>query len=576
MRSIDATQLEVIRNALESTSDGMAVTLARSARSTIVRTGWDFSTAVLSAQGELVGQGMGHPIHLGGMVPALRACLHRYQDRIYPGDILANNDPYEGGSHLPDIYLYKPVYVGGVLVGYLCSMAHHSDIGGRVPAGMGHDNTEIYQEGIRIPPLKLYEQGDPNETLFRLIEKAVRGPELVLADLRAQVAALHFGEEELLRVVRQYGVEEFTTSVDGLVDYTERLTRQALRALPDGSWSFTDYLDNDGITDETIAIVATLTKNGDELHVDFTGSSPQCKGSIQGVMATTGAMVYTVVKSVLGGDIPNTTGLFRPVKITAPEGSFVNPRAPAPVAARSVGGRRISHAVWGAFAQMIPERVFACPGGVEGLVLMSGYDKRQMPWKGWILCDGSVAMEIATGGRPTKDGIEGQCSNVTNLANMPVETIEAELPVTIEEYAFLPDSEGAGKFRGGLGMIRQWRYLLNDSVVQVVSDRSKHPPWGLQGGGSAAPPRVVYNPGTKDRMLPGKCTVEAKAGDVLRVGWGGAGGHGDPLERDPEMVLWDVIEEKVSVQRAQDTYGVVVNPEHRTIDWETTHNLRRR
>ena len=572
MQRVGSTGLAVIRNALDSVTDIMSVTLVNTARSASTRLGWDFSSAILSAEGELIGQGLSQPLHLAGMVPAIQGCLDRYKDRIYPGDILANNDPYEGGSHLPDIFLFKPIFVGDVLLVFLSTMIHHVDMGGRTAGSQGHDNTEIYQEGLRIPPLKWYERGEPNETLFRLLEKAVRAPEMVLGDFQAQIAAINLGEAELLRVVNKYGLEGFKSGITELLDYTERLTRQGLRALPDGTWSFTDYLDNDGITDDIINVTATLTKKDDELLVDFTGSSPQCRGSIQGMFSTNKGMVYIALKSLLGGDIPNTSGFMRPVTVTAPPGSFVNPQLPAPVAARSIGVRVINHAVWGALAQMVPERVMACPGGALSFVQASGYDKSKTPWQAWVNLDGT--QELAMGGRHDKDGIDAQCTNITQLAKMPAEILEIELPLIIEEDALRPDSEGAGKFRGGLGMVREWQYGLDDTMVQICADRFKRPPWGVAGGGSAAPPELIFNPGTENRVPPGKCTLDVKAGDRLRAAWPGAGGYGNPLERDPERVLWDVIEEKVSPQRAHDVYGVVVDTEKRTIDWEATRKLR--
>ena len=573
MQSIGSTGLTVLRNALDSVTDVMSVTLVETARSPSTRLGWDFSSAILSADGELIGQGLSQPLHLAGMMPALRGCLDQYQGRIYPGDVLANNDPYEGGSHLPDIFLFKPIFVGDVLLAFMSTMIHHVDMGGMMPGSQGYEATEIYQEGLRIPPLKLYERGEPNETLFRILEKAVRTPEPVLGDFQAQVAAINFGEAEFLRVVNKCGVEEFQNGIDELLDYTERLTRQGLRSLPDGTWTFTDYLDNDGITDETINVTCTLTKKDDELHVDFSGSSPQCQGGIQGMFSTNRGMVYIALKTLLGGDIPNTSGLLRPITITAPEGTFVNPVLPAPVAARSTGCRIINHAVWGALAQMAPERVMGCPGGALAFVQSSGYDKSTMPWKGWMYLEGS--QELAMGGRHGMDGIDAQCTNVTQLAKVPAELIELELPVLVEEDALWPDSEGAGEFRGGLGMVRQTRYLMNDTTVQLCSDRTKHPPWGVAGGGSAAGSQRILNPGTEDRVLPGKSTFQVKAGDRLRTAWPGAGGYGNPLARDPERVLWDVIEEKVSVRRAREVYGVAVDAQKRTIDWEATSWLRR-
>ncbi len=568
----DPIRLEVIKNALESIADGMAMTVVRTSRSSVVRTSLDFATGILGAKGELVGQGMCTPTHLGGMMPALKACVDRYEGRIYPGDILASNDPYEGASHLPDIFLFKPLFVGDVLVSYMCAMAHHTDIGGRVAGGNACDSSEIYQEGLRIPPLKLYERGEPNETLFRILEKAVRVPDKVLGDLMGQVAALHYGEREYMKLIDRYGVEGLASYIDELLDYSEELTRNAISAMPEGSWSFTDYVDNDGFDPGPIAIVANITKKGDHLWVDFTGTSPQCKGSIQPVFATTKAMVYAVMRSVIGGDIPNTAGYFRPVTITSPEGTFTNPLPPAPVAARALGCRRITHALYGAFAQMLPDRVYACPGGAEVGVGAGGYDKSKTPWKAWVQLE--FHNETARGGSPTLDGLDSQGSNISNLANIPAEILEVEQPIRIEEYGVVPDTEGAGMHRGGLAMVRQYRYLLDDTVVQVRSDREIRAPWGLHGGQPSVTTKVSITKGGVTTQMPTKFLENLNTGDILRIMWPGAGGWGDPLDRDTELVLWDVIEEKITAQRAEDVYGVVVDLEHRSIDRGATQRLR--
>ena len=570
----DPIRMEILKNALESIADGMALTVVRTSRSSVVRQALDFSTGLLSPQAELVGQGMCLPMHLGGMGVALEHCLRRYGEDVHPGDILINNDPYEGGSHLPDIFTYKPVFAGDVLLGYLCAMSHHTDVGGRVAGGNACDSSEIYQEGIRIPPLKLYRRGEPNETLFRVIEKAVRVPDKVLGDLSAQVAALHYGERELIRLVEQYGVEELVNAQEELLDYTETLTRQAIRALPDGEWSFTDYIDDDGFSPDPIVLVASLKKQGDELHVDFTGTSPQCKGALQPVLATTKAMTYAVVRTVLGGDIPNTGGYFRQVKVTAPEGTFVNPMLPAPVAARALACYRIAQLLFGVFAQMLPQRIFACFGSCELGIAMAGYDRSKTPWRGWVQLD--FQNETAWGGFPDRDGFDAQGTPTGNQTIIPVESIEAEQPIKFEEYGFLPDSEGAGKFRGGMGMVRTYRYLMDETLVQMRADRMKHPPYGLYGGHSPTPTRITITSGGESRDMPSKFLTTLNNGDLLRVKWPGGGGWGDPLERDPNQVLQDVIAEKVTPERAQKAYGVVVDVARRTVDQAATQRLRRK
>ena len=571
-QDIDPTRLEVNRNALEGIADTMAISLYQTARSAVVRLGWDFSTAVLTSDGDLAGQGTCHPIHLGGMMPALAGCLEYFGDDVHRDDILVTNDPYEGAQHLPDIYLFKPVFHGGSISGYVGAVCHHADIGGSVPGGQGFANTEIHQEGLRIPPSKLYEGGEANETIHRLLEKAVRAPEMVMGDLLAQVTATRIGERELLALIERTGAAAYHDLVADLVDYTERLTRRAIAEFSDGAWSFADHVDNDGLSDETIEIVATVTKTGDEIHVDFDGTSPQCRGSIVGLFHMNTNFVHMALRCLLGADIPSTAGFFRPITITAPPGCFVNPLPPAAVAARQLGGRRINHAVWGALAQMAPERVFACPGGADSSIAFSGLDKGQGPWRSWVLTEGFN--EIACGGRPDKDGMEGQGSNITNQANTPSELLELEYPVRIDEYGFVPDTEGPGRHRGGLAMVRSYTFLEDEIEVRIRSDRTKHPPWGIRGGGSAPPARVSLASGGAERDLPSKSTTVMRRGDRIRTQWCGGGGYGGPLEREPERVLDDVIEEKITPAHARETDGIVLDEAGRTVNRDATRALR--
>ena len=566
----EAVMLEVLHNALAGLADGMAVTLVRTSRSSIVRQSLDFSTAVMSAKGELVGQGLCLPIHLGGMMPALDACLQYFRGRVHPGDVLINNDPYEGASHLPDIFLYKPVFVEETLVGYVCAMGHHTDIGGRVPGGSATDSTEIYQEGLRIPPLKLFERGVPNETLFRIIEKAVRVPDQVLGDLQGQIAALAFGERELQALAERYGVKGLIDYQEALLDYTENLTRSAIRSLPDGEWTFEDYVDNDGSSEDTITVAVKLTKRDDAIQVDFTGTSPQCKTALNPILATTQSMVYAVVRTVVGGDIPNTAGCFRPVSVTAPKGSFANASPPAAVAARALGFRRMAHTMFGAFAQMLPDQMPACFGGSDYMGVFAGYHYDGAERRAWVFAEASN--EVAHGGFPTRDGIDAQSSPVSNNTNVPAEVIEIDHPIQIEEYALLADAEGAGTYRGGVGLIRQYRFLQDDTLAQIRTDRQFHPPYGLHGGQSPRAARVVLISGGEERALPGKSLITVKAGDVLRIEMPGGGGWGDPLERDPEFVMQDIVAEKVSSRRARETYGVIV--EGGRVDISATRRAR--
>ena len=329
---------ELVRNALATIADNMAVTVVRTARSQVVKQSLDFSTGICDAEARMVSQGLSIPVHLGAIMPCLEGVLKDYGDDVQPGDIFISNDPYEGGSHLPDIFLFKPVFAGNVLLGFLAVIAHHTDIGGRVAGGNACDSTEIYQEGLRIPPLKLFNAGEPNHTIFRLLKQNVRVPDKVLGDLWAQIAALYGGEREMLSLAQEHGVEELKGYMEELIEYTERRTRAEISALPQGEAEFTDYVDDDGIDPEPIRIHVKVSIKGDEVYADFTGTSPQAKGAINPNFAFTKSCVYAAVRCLLSPDLPNNAGYFRPIKVYAPEGCFANPQHPAPVAARALGG----------------------------------------------------------------------------------------------------------------------------------------------------------------------------------------------------------------------------------------------
>ena len=393
----------------------------------------------------------------------------------------------------------------------------------------------------------------------------MRVPDKVLGDVRGQVSALRLAEEELLRLAGRHGPARFLALQDELLDYTENLTRMRIRALPDGAWSFTDHVDGDGFGCGPIAIVANLVKRDDEIRVDFTGTSPQVKGAINNPLDSTKSMVYAVTRAVLGGEVPNTGGYFRPVTVTAPEGTYVNPRPPAAVAARYLGCLRVSHAVFGAFSRMLPEEVPACAGGCDGNLTMAGYRREGNARKPWVQVEGSG--EIASGASSRHDGIDAQSGAVSNITNIPAELIEVEHPIRIEEYSLSRDSEGAGTFRGGVGLTRRYRFLADETLVQLRSDRMDHPPYGLYGGEAAAASRVSFaRGGGPDEPMPSKFIVTADEGDTLTIRMPGGGGWGDPLDRDPAAVLADVRAEKLSPERAEAVYGVVLAGDGREVD----------
>ena len=470
---------------------------------------------------------------------------------------------------MPDIFLFKPIFVNGVLIGWSCCIGHQTDIGGRVAGGNACDNTEIYQEGLILPPLKLYEEGELNKAVWRILEKNVRVPDKVLGDVQALLAAVRFGERDLLRLIDEYGLEEMKSYMADILDTTEVLTRAEISSLPQGEWNFVDHIDNDGIDPQSIDIHVNVRIDGDEVFVDFDGTSPQAKGSINPNFAYTKSNVYAAMKCLIDPAIQSNSGFFRPFNISAPEGCFVNPQHPAPVAARGLAGFRICHAMFGAMAQALPGRVPAAWGGGEIGLSFGGYHPNR---KAWVYLE--FNNDGPRGGGPNIDGADGLASPVLNMANTPIESIESEQPLLVERFGFVPDTGGAGQFRGGLGIVREFRLLAEEATFQLRSDRTNFRPWGVEGGKDGTPTQNTLNPGTpEEQELPGKYLMTLKKGDLYRVIQAGAGGYGNPHNRDPQAVLEDVQQEKLTREYAKAEYGVVVDPKG-NLDLPATEALR--
>jgi len=566
----DPITMEVIKNALVALADEMAFTVARTARSFVLKEALDYSTALFDADGELLAQGTCIPLHLGAMPVAVQSVLAEFGDDVHPGDIFATNDPYDGSTHLPDVVLVKPVFHGGGPIGWSVVLAHQTDIGGRVAGGNASDSTELYQEGLRIPPTRLYERGKPSHTLFRLIERNVRVPNLVLGDIRSQVAACRTGEKGLLELVERYGLAQFQAYCRDLIDYTERFTRAEIAKLKDGTYRFTDYLDGDGIEPGRITLQVAVTVDGDEMRVDFDGTSKQVKGAINSVFAFTRSATLACVRAILPLDIPNNAGYFRAIQVTAPEGSILNPRPPAPVAARGLTGFRIADVVFGALAQLRSDLVPACGANApDAGVSIGGYhaDGRAFVYLEFLL--GSW------GGGPYRDGADALTGMIVNYSNSPAELLETEQPMVVERYGFVPDTGGAGRWRGGLALERHIRFTAEEGIFQVRSDRREVQPYGLEGGGSGAASDVtIRRADGGEEQHPAKFLTRVKRGDLLRVRLAGGGGYGDALAREPERVLEDVLDGKVTAAHAAAAYGVAIRDG--AVDTAATAELRAR
>jgi N-methylhydantoinase B len=437
---IDPITFAVVKNGLDSIADEMAYTVVRIARSEIVKDVMDFSAALCAADGQMVAQAKTIAQHLGAIPEAMESVLTAFADDLHDGDVVIMNDPYHGGMHLPDIFMFVPIFHGGVRRAFAVVICHHTDVGGRVPGSNASDSTEIYQEGLRMPPLKLYERGVINRTLEKLIRINVRVPDRVLGDLAAQYAATQVGRRGLEKLMQRYGADELDAYMQELLDYAERMTRQEIMTWPRGTWRFTDHIDNDGLSDAPIPISVAITVRGDgTLAVDYSGSSPQVRGALNSTLSFTRSLTYLSVRCVLAKDIPNNVGLFRCIDVTAPEASILNPAMPGACAARALTGYRVFDTMLGALAQIVPDKVPAAGEGGNSVICISGLRPNREPF---IIVDMICG---AWGGRPDKDGLEAVTNASQNLSNMPVEVMEAEHPVRIEEYAFVTDSCGAGR-----------------------------------------------------------------------------------------------------------------------------------
>ncbi len=567
MSKVEPVTFAVIKSGLDTIVDEMAYTVMRTARSSIVRDVLDYSVTICDREGRILTQAKTVALHLGAVPDGIEALLQRHDPAdMKEGDVFILNDPYTGGMHLPDIFMFRPIFVGGEVFAFSVVIAHHTDMGGRVAGSNAADSTEIFQEGLRISPMRLFEAGKPNEVLFEIIRRNVRLPDLVIGDLESQMATCLVGEREILKLANRYGAETLSAYFDALIDYGERLTSETISSWPDGTYRFTDHIDGDGMVDRPIPIACEIRVKGGKIDIDFEGSSPQVKGAINSTLSFVKSASCLAVRCVLDQEVPNNAGVYRCINVTAPEGSVLNPRSPAPVAARALTGYRVVDAVMGALAQIVPDRVRAAGEGGNTVVAVGGYDSEtHAPF---VMVD---MINGAWGGGKDSDGVDGVTNPSQNMSNLPVETMESRYPMRIDRYGFRADSGGAGKHRGGLGLVRKYTLLADRAVLQVRADRVDHRPYGLEGGGSGAPGENYFaDKGQEPTRMPPKFTREVEAGASILHYQAGAGGYGDPFERDPEQVAWDVSEDKVTRKAAEADYGVVLKPGSFDVDVAAT------
>ena len=564
----DPITFAVIKNAMDAIVDEVAYTVIRTARSEIVKDVMDYSAAICDAKGEMVAQAKTIAQHLGAIPEAMAAVLAKWGRQLEDGDAVIMNDPYSGGMHLPDIFMFYPIFDGPEILAWSVVICHHTDVGGRVPGSNAADSTEIYQEGLRIPPLKLFRCGVMDETLESMIGLNVRVPDRVIGDLHAQYASCQVGAREIRKLVSRYGAETMRSYLGALLDYAERMARAEIASWPQGTYRFTDYIDSDGLSEEPVPLTVAVTVRGNgTLNVDWTGSSEQVRAAINSTLSFTKSNTFLSVRCALRGDIPNNAGVFRCIEVSAPEGSVLNPRSPAPVAARALTGYRVMDTMFGALAQIVPDIMPAAGEGGNTVVCLGGRHPDNRPF---IIVD---MISGCWGARPDQDGIEAITNPSQNLSNTPVEVLERQHPVRIEDYALVPDSGGAGRFRGGLGLRRSYRLLAEEAVLQLRADRLRFAPYGLNGGGTGGPSGNWLGEGDAKRAIPGKVTTTMRRGELLTHHQAGGGGHGAPFLRAPEAVARDVWNEKVTVRSAREHYGVAVDADGK-IDAAETARIR--
>jgi N-methylhydantoinase B len=539
---VDAVTQQIVGNTLASIADEMATTIFRTAHSTVVRDGMDFSAAICDPSGETVAQGVTVPFHLGSVPHAMKTLLARFGDDLQPGDVFVMNDPFDGGIHLQDIFVFKPVFFEERLIGFATTTAHHGDVGGRLPGSSACDNTEIFQEGIRLPWLRLYDRGEPVEVVFKILGANVRIPRMTLGDLAAQVAATSVAEAALQELAARHGPDRLAELMTGLVEYTERLVRREIASWPDGTATFTDYLDSDGIERADVRIAATVTIEGDEITADLTDCAPMVRGSLNSTRSFIEACVYQAVRCALTVEIPNTSGAFRPIHVLTKPGTIAEVVMPGASSMRGVTGFRVLDAVNGALAQLVPARVPAAGEGGNTLAIF-GADRPDGGGR-FIFYELIVG---TWGGTPENDGNDGLTNPASLAANIPVEVAEAEFPIRIERYGLVPDSGGAGEHRGGLAVERVWRCLTPDTSLIVRSDRAAHAPYGLRcGAPGALSSNVLVHPDGTEEILPSMFSITIQPGDVYVHRTAGGGGWGDPAGRDPAAVESDLADGKVT------------------------------
>ena len=542
MSSLNPVQIEIIRNALVSAAEEMSVTIWRTSRSSVVREILDYSTCVFDANGQSVAQAARMPVHLNSMAACLEDLINHHIpiEEWYDGDVIITNDPYSGGQHLPDIQTFRPVFHEGRRIAIAGILVHHLDVGGGAPGSYYAEATEIYQEGLCIPPLKIVQGGERNKAVVKMLLANTREPINVGGDFSSQLAALETGALTLQRIGKRYGADRLAEACERIQAASEAQTRAVFAEIPNGVYEFEDFVDDDGIElDRKLRINARLIVHDVSVEVDLSQSSSQAKGPVNCTFNMTRSAVICGALMAIGREVPANAGCYRPISVIAPLGSVVNARHPAPVANRMAVGHRVVNAVMGAFAQAVPERVPASYYGVSYAYALSANNadgSRQVYFD--LECGG-------WGGHPDGDGANGFSCGFHNISNTPIEMIENDYPLTFMQYGLVPNSGGEGKSRGGLGLVREFRLDAPEGTFAANLDRFKIAPYGLEGGEPGRVGQLIVRRAgsdTEENLASKVAGLNMKTGDIIRLETAGGGGHGNPKDRSKSDILDDLLE----------------------------------
>jgi len=562
----DPITFEVIRNALVAATDEMVLALKRSAYSTNIKTRSDFSCAFFDAELRSVAQAFTQPVHLGSMVEQVPNAVRRYgPENLAPGDAIVTNDPHPSGVHLNDVSLVSPVHVEGELLGYVANLAHHVDVGGGAPASIGAFQ-EVFQEGVIIPPVKVVAGGRIVDDVFRLILAQIRSKHETAGDFRAQFAANVTGVRRIGALASRHGLDTLRATMAELLEYTERRVRAEIEALPQGAYEAEGSVDNDGYTEEPVRLRARVEIGADGLVFDTSGSDPQRRAPVNSTYAQTFSACAYVLKCLIDPDLPVNDGFYRLFRLDAPVGSVTNCTWPSPVVGGWETQTRLVEVMFRALLPAFPTRL---PAGTKGMMCQAGFGSLDLA-RGSYSCF-YEALAGGYGARHASDGPDAVQTHGQNTENAPIEETELNYPVQVTRLALVEDSDGPGRFRGGLGLRKDFRFE-QPTTFTVLADRDRIGPWGAAGGASGKVAEYVLIRDGSETRLGSKSTVDLVPGDVISVRSCGGGGYGPPEERDPQRVLRDVLEEKVSAERAREHYKVAIAD--RQVDEGATNRLR--